>query len=431
MFPIVTLLAASGVAAHSGKQSYVYVSILDRAVDGRVEYPIADLAAMIDREVSTDLAAVERFAEENVALIAAYTGDHLSIGDGERDWRLEFTKVDVIETGALPYVRIHFTVEEDFAETPRAFTVDYDGIVHANPERDALVIIEHDFGSATFGNEATPIAGLSTGMTTRDITLDDVSLSSSLRALVAKGLDAVRYRTDVIVFTVVLLALTVYVTTDRRTRETAWALPRLSRRAAGLFGVFVVSHSATMWLATIGPVPVTATTATSLAAVALGALGLSMVRARPRFERIGIALLAIGPGLALAEIALFFGIDRTRPVVSMLAFNVGVELALVVVVFLAAPTILLLHRTPLAPLALTGAAIVAVVLAASILLEVLADVSTPLTGLANSAVTWPRSIGLGVGLAAVAAGVHVLSDRTGRMVPLAPESERDRKTEGS
>ncbi len=35
----------SNVSAHSGKQSYLYLTILDDGIEGRIEYPVRDLAA--------------------------------------------------------------------------------------------------------------------------------------------------------------------------------------------------------------------------------------------------------------------------------------------------------------------------------------------------------------------------------------------------
>ena len=47
------------------------------------------------------------------------------------------------------------TIDEAFAGVPRQFSVTNDGIIHAMPARDALLIVFTDFGSGTFNNEGT------------------------------------------------------------------------------------------------------------------------------------------------------------------------------------------------------------------------------------------------------------------------------------
>ena len=58
------------------------------------------------------------------------------------------------------YIIVNFAVDQEFASVPRSFTAAYDGIIHAKPERSALLIIGTDWGSGTFNNEADELIQL-------------------------------------------------------------------------------------------------------------------------------------------------------------------------------------------------------------------------------------------------------------------------------
>ena len=62
-----------------------------------------------------------------------------------------------------------------FDPPPRTFVVSYDGIIEADSDRSALLIIATDWGSGTFNNEANELVRFSAGDTVQTVDLDDPS----------------------------------------------------------------------------------------------------------------------------------------------------------------------------------------------------------------------------------------------------------------
>src|SRR6056297_4215702 len=86
----VLLGLAQPTAAHSGKQSYVYLNTYDDGLDGRVEYPARDLGPVLGIDFTDDPAVALATATANAEAIRAYTADHLELGDGDTSWALSF-----------------------------------------------------------------------------------------------------------------------------------------------------------------------------------------------------------------------------------------------------------------------------------------------------------------------------------------------------
>ncbi len=410
--------------AHSGKQSYVYISMYDSSMEGRVELPARDIEPILGFAIPEGQAPAEAAVEEHYAELVAYVDDHLTIGDGIEDWDLRFEDFGVLVTRNGTYVQLPFLIERDFGGAPpRTFVVDYSAIIEANPEKDALLLIEHDWSSATFANEGNDLLGFSVGRTEQTVVVDEVGTLESVATLLDLGVIAVRTLLEHLLIVVAIVLPTGLVAQGRHWSSGAPSAADAYRRAVRLIGTLLVANLAGMWLVGLGAVDlpdrfVSVAVVLALLAAAgwavLGAVRPAIVRA----ERVVVAAIGVVLGFGLGDLFIASGLDRSRRLLSLISYSLGVELALVVMAGLAFAALLFLGRTRAAPATLFGGAAVLSAFAVAWIGERLANDDWPIERVSTPIVWWPRSLFLMLLVVALCAGLAAWSSSSGRLRPV-------------
>ena len=412
-------LAPASVDAHSGKQSYLYVSVYDDGVDGRLEIPVVDLERVLDAQIPQSMGGASEAVRALTGEIIGYVREHLSFADDDGPWTLDLGDVlQILPTENGPYVVLPFAIDENFDRAPRAFTVDLSVIIESDAEKDALLIIEDDWSSATFDNGSEPLLAFSTGSTEQRVELGGASTAESMLAIRGIGTDAVRTGIDSLLIVVGVVTAAVMVPTASRKRVVSPA--RVVRRLASGLLVLAAGHSVTLWVAGTGvlaPSP-------RLAGI-LTALGLALVAAfvllawwRPTFWSIAtpvFAAVGVMQGFGLAAAFDAQDLDRRRPLTSLLAFNVGVEVAVLVLAVLVAIPLGLIRRTRLASAVTVGLGAALSGYALAWLCERLADTDWPIEEVADPLRVWPRNVVFVIIAIAVAAAIRQVEARSGRL----------------
>ncbi len=335
------LWGALSASAHSGFQSYVYVSIFDDALEGRVEYPIDDLGPVIDLDFPPEADDRLDVARSNADRIIAYTDLHLDLGDGEVAWELAFdSEFEMLETEAGDYLQVPFEVLETFDDAPRTFVATYSGIIESNPERDALFLVENDWGSATFGNEGEHLLGFSVGAETQLIDVEEVSMAESMTEVARRG--SVAVDRSLVILTTLVAVLAGAVLGNRRTGRPSSVRSALERLGARLtwFVVPMVAVTAVLGLSS--------TALTERTALGIGAIGTllaaSSVVVPPATARLVIGGAGAAAGAVLAQTFVFQQLDRSRPILAFIGFALGVIATVAFVTVLLLPLALLIRR---------------------------------------------------------------------------------------
>jgi hypothetical protein len=410
--------AGSTAAAHSGKQTYLYVSLFDDGVDGRIEFPAADLGDVLGLDFGSSAGRAAEVADANAAEITAYVADHFAIGDGEADWDVEFGDVEILPV-AGNYIVVPFTVQRDFDAAPRSFVMEFDGIIHANDQKDALLHIENDWRSAQFANEDDPIAGFSVGQTVQTVTITDVSMVESIAAGRGLGTDAVRTGIDQLLFVVALVVPIGLVARGRSVSDPAPTMPVVARRLARLLGISIVAHSATLWLVGLGVIDPSTRTTSILVALALLAMALyGVIRFGGRNDGVVVGILSLVQGLGLGLAFTATRLDRYDTLLPLLSFNLGVEVAVLIIAALTLAVTLPLRRTALAPIALYGSAVAIAAYAIGWLVERVGNTSISMEKVANPLRVWPRNLWIVIVIALAGTAVHWWTASRGRLRPL-------------
>lgn len=418
---------AAPVAAHSGSQSYVYLEVFQTEIAGRVEFPVRDINEVLDLDIPQEEAAAIPLVEEHLALLQAYADEHLTLGAEGEVWPLEFDGFSFLEVGGPnSYVVLHFTVAREFTETPRTFAADYDGIIHQKSERDALLLIATDWGSGTFNNESAELVRFTPGNTTQLVELGGRSFWRGLAGVIGLGVDHIRIGTDHILFILALVLPAVLVYSRRDGWRGAPGFGSSLWRVLKIVTMFTVAHTITLLLGGLGLVELPPALVETVIALSIAAAALHNIR--PLFIN-NEWLLAFGFGLfhgfGFAGLLSDLGLTQDRRFLSLLGFNLGIELGQAVIVLLVFPSLYLLRRTAYYVRAMYAASIALAAVATAWAVERMLGVDLNVTALVDRVVMWPRSLAIVALLTAGSVALLLVERRAGRLVAVAGDGPGD------
>lgn len=416
---VVVGLAPATASAHSGKQSYLFVSFFGDGIEGRAEIPVGDLGPVLGIDFPDAPGGLDNAVDAYSAEIEAYVAEHTGLGTATENWELDYGTTSILATENGPYVVLDFVVDEDIDNVPRSFVASFSVIIESDPERDALLVIQDDWSGAIFNNEERPLLGFSVGMTEQTVVLEDASTLSSVAAVRGIGTNEFRAGIDLLLLVAAATA-TMILVPFRRNESTPRPLSTVGRSAAACTGIFVLAFTITLWVVGLGVValPTRATAAIIAGALALQAVYLTAARFRPSARRLATAVFALAGGalgLGLGAAFVLRELDRSRPMTGLVAFQVGVLVAaLLVALFVGAP-LLLLRRTRYAA-ALVGVLSAVFLGSAIALLSALpANDDRLIREIAKPLRVWLRNTWFVLLAVAAAGAVRTIEQRAGRL----------------
>lgn len=438
-------LAPIDADAHSGRQSYLYLSIYDDAIEGRVEMPVGDLGRVLGLDIPANSAAARAVIGDLTGPIIEYVDQNMAFsgdpdsGDPDSDdwarWDIDLAdSLTILPTENGPYVVLEFVVDETFDEAATSFIVEFSVIIEADPDKDALLIIEDDWATATFDNGSEPLLGFSVGMTEQRVELAGASTIDSMAAIRGIGTDAVRTGIDLLLIIVAVVVPALLVPASRRSNVVSTT--QLARRFGVALGALIAGHTVTLWLVGSGVLAPSERLVGLLVASGLCAMAVFGLLSwwRPRLWSHApwvIVVVGLIQGLGLGAVVQAQGLDRRRPLTSLLAFHIGVEVALVVLVVLVAGPLVLLRRTRVSSIVSVALGMILLGYGMAWLGERIAQADWPIEKVANPLRVWPRNVAFVALAVAVAAAIRRSDQRSDRLRPIEdtppiPESAGER-----
>lgn len=333
---LVLLVAASGASAHSLGQSYLMLSILEDSISARVEIPIKNVNQVLGSTLREDNQLVEEELAPHVPALSAYVLERVRFAlDGE-DVALRYTGYRLFSLSWAQYAIIEFDLE-GLHGLPQNLEVEYGIIADLDRDHRSMLVIENNWRTSTFNDEANVILTF-----TPDDYRQQLDLSSSLSTwrgflgMIEIGTHHIAIGLDHILFIVALLLPSVM------RRNDSWWEPVPDFRMAFLHVVkvvtlFTIAHSVTLSLATLGYANLPPRLVESVIALSIILVALDIFV--PIFHRkIWIVVFAFGlfHGFGFASVLADMGINSGFKTLTLLGFNLGVEvgqLAIVIVVF--------------------------------------------------------------------------------------------------
>ena len=425
LVPLFGVLFTSNAAGHEGVETVIYLDIFpDGTAQGQIEHPITllneEFGIGLDPQTADEaaIAAIE-------PLIRSYNTENLSVvsADGT-PWELNFTgEVEPIETETQVYAAFRFDVENVFDSAPRVFDVTFDGVFEGGVHF-GVVVIRTDPVTGVFLNEGDTVPGfINSGSPTLPTNLDDPNIIRAFTGTVELGAQHIFIGTDHILFVLVLLipAVMMYSLAD------GWS-PVPSFRS-GLFRVlkiataFTLAHSITLTLG--GLEIVTLPSKLVETTIAISIVATAFHNLKPIFanrEALIAFIFGIFHGFGFAGLLSDLGVGNGQRVLSLLGFNLGVEIGQAVIILLLFPALFLLRRTRIYVPALRIGSIVLAGVATIWALERIFETTLGIDNVLERFTRTPRVFVLIAIATLLAAGIRQVEAIRGTLAPIEGDS---------
>ena len=419
---VATLLLVLGQAAvafgHTGNESYVYLDIYDNTVEGRVEFPIKDLNDVLgtDFPKNADRALVAAEAERE--LLYEYTDQHLELSEqAEGEWPLVFGDLETLGANG-GYIIVNFAVDQEFASVPRSFTAAYDGIIHAKPERSALLIIGTDWGSGTFNNEADELLRFTAEQPVQEVDLGDPSFWRGFTGVVILGAEHIEIGSDHILFIVALLLPSVLVFSKLARWQPSASFGSSLWRVLKIVTMFTIAHTITLTLGGLGIVEFSPVLVETIIAAFIILAALHNIRpVLMNKEWIIAFVFGLFHGFGFAGLLGDLGLTQSRQFVSLLGFNLGIELGQATIILMVFPALFIARRTRAYVPAMYAGSVVLIAVASTWVLDRALGVDLGVDWWVSAVLLWPRSILLIAAMYVAAVALYFFDKRRDALIP--------------
>ncbi|MGI4742742.1 MAG: HupE/UreJ family protein [Janthinobacterium lividum] len=366
--------------------SRVLLDLQATGVAAELQLPLGELQLALGQQLNvTD--HLETLVARSGAALRTYLLAHFHpVGPDGRPWSVVVSELAVgsaeqTDTGPYQELTAHLWLRPPAGAISRTFTLHYDVIMHQLVTHVALVAIRQDWDNGVLAEHPVEVGVIR--MNPRDNSIPPLAVAPAagsrwrgFQSMIALGMSHIAEGTDHLLFLLVLLLPAPLLVRFRRWGKfggVRYSLVCLLR----IVTAFTIGHSLTLLLGAVGWVhlpsqPVEVLIAFSILVSALHALR-PLFPGREAWVAAGFGLIH---GLAFASTLANLHLDAGRMGLSILGFNLGIELMQLLVIALTIPWLLLLSCTPAYPAVRVGGAVLAS-------LAALAWIAERLTGKAN------------------------------------------------
>ena len=370
----VALLAPFTSYAHSPGQSYVFLDVTPEGISGRIELPLDAL-----ERATGDLALAPLLdGDVNPDALEAYLRRRFAIGIDGEPLHIEFAKPEVFEIEIATFAVSTFAVTTP-TPVPDFIDVHYSLIVHALPEHRGGLVIENNFKTGVTDNHSQLSYFFAQARTDYRLNLLGEPLWQRVWNWIREGIIHIWIGFDHVLFLVSLLITAVVVRRDGRWEPESRFRESLLR-TIGVVTVFTIAHSLTLALAIKGWVTLPGRFVESV--IALSVLAIAIDNLKPMFGRRRwpvIFVFGLFHGLGFASVLEELALNFESKLISLVGFNIGVEIGQIVIALVLFPILFLLRRHNYVAFVLRPASIVIAAIALWWLITRVFNLETTLT----------------------------------------------------
>lgn len=335
--------------------SVVLLTVHPDRIDADLQIPLSELQAAIGQAVNDSSA---RLVERMGPQLRAYLLQHVrpQTPDGQ-PWAVSVGALSVQETqnpinGVYRELTAHLQLTPPAGGDIRRFVFHYDAVLHQVVTHKILVSVQQDWARGQLADESPTQVGLieldivNNRIVPLVVNLEPGSSWTGFGAMVQLGIRHIGEGTDHLLFLLVLLLPAPLLVSAGRWGRFGGVHYSLKRLLL-IVTAFTIGHSLTLLLGTLGWVRLPSQPVEVLIAVSILASAVHAVRpvfaGREAWVAAGFGLVH---GLAFADTLANLHLDAGPMALSLLGFNLGIELMQLLVIGLTIPWLILLSRTP-------------------------------------------------------------------------------------
>jgi hypothetical protein len=353
LLTLLFLLTGFGTFAHPMPNSTVSLSVMENSVAGEAKMSLSDLEAAM--KISLD-----ENRNVNTPFFMDYFRQHIKAYSGKNVWK---TSIDSIYTttefdtnvGKYREVIVYFKMLPPHRKNLRNFVLNYDAIIHQVVTHSILVFLKNDWNNGIRSEDGgKPLGTIYTNFQIGagkyeplEVNLKDGSYWTGFKGMFALGMEHIKEGTDHLLFLLVLL-LPATLTLNRKRwgnfGGTKYSIIQLLK----IVTAFTIGHSITLIISALGwihlPIlPVEVLIAISILVSAIHAI----YPIFPNKEVYVAGGFGLVHGLAFATVLSNLSLDISPLILSILGFNIGIEIMQLFVIILIIPWLILLSQTTL------------------------------------------------------------------------------------
>lgn len=365
-----------GLYAHPMPNSMIVLNIHEKHISGQILLPLSELQTAIGMGVNDHS---ERLVERLGDSLRTYLMAHIrpKSFEGVR-WAVRIGDIHLTEssdslTGKYKELTVQFEMSPPPNYDIRNFFFDYDVILHQVASHRALIHIKQDWA---LGMVREDTISQQIGVIEWDVvngklhpfmvSLQQGSLWEGFKRMVELGIDHIAEGLDHMLFVLTLLMATFPPSRQKNKITASWREGRLFY----IITAFTVGHSLTLLLGSFQWInlptkPIEIFIAFTILVSAFHALR----PIYPQKEVLIAGLFGLIHGMAFAQTLIPLDLSTTQMFLSILGFNIGIELMQLCIIVVVFPILFLLSKTPYYNLLRTIAAITLMTLACAWMIE--------------------------------------------------------------
>ncbi|MEM6963221.1 MAG: HupE/UreJ family protein [Bacteroidota bacterium] len=348
-------LLPSLLSAHAPDQSYLYLRVYKAGVGGRFEITAKDMNKALNLNLEDRLSM--KAIQPHVSAVQDYILSRASFKAGNQTYQIRFVEPTVLNLDEMEdFAQFHFELD-GITEMPEALDIYYDLLFDKDPIHKGMLVVEYNWKAGIVDNEALVSNIYSKDDTRQSLSLKDASLWKGFVALVKLGVWHIWIGLDHILFIVALILPSVMrrrETVSDVTSDSTW-IPVESFGTAFWYIIkiitfFTIAHSITLALASLNIVNLSSRIVESIIAFSIALAAFHNIT--PIFKQ-KEWIIAFGFGLfhgfGFASVLGEKGLSGDYMILSLLGFNLGVELGQVLIICMVFPVLFLLRKQKIYP----------------------------------------------------------------------------------
>jgi hypothetical protein len=343
--------------AHFPNQSYIYLQIQENSVTGRFEISTKDLnrvfgldlkPGLAKEDVVPHLSKIQEYVLQNASFDAVAGGSY----------QIRFTEPDILRAKAFgDFVLLKFELQ-GVQNVPEKIKVQYDAFIQDISGHTAMLVIEENTKTGVTNNESMYSLEFSPGKTKQELSTTEKFLLGPFLVMVKSGIWHIWIGFDHILFLLALLLPSVlrYRSKDEvpALHDDRWKpLERFNpalRNIIKIVTCFTIAHSITLCLAAFQIISLPSRLIESIIAISIALAAIHNIYPIVSSREWLIAFVfGLFHGFGFASVLAEKGLAGDYLGLSVLGFNLGVEIGQLAIIVLVFPILYTLRKTSLYP----------------------------------------------------------------------------------
>jgi hypothetical protein len=351
---LVLCLISPKVIAHQTPSTIVLLDVSPKTVSVELQLPLGELELAFGHEITKNpTTLIARFGPQ----LKEYLLAHIHPMTAENQpWQVEVTNMNVgksehTATGPYREITVHLVLIPPVGESTRKFIFDYDVIMHQLVTHSALVSIRSDWELGKTNKVPSEVGVIRVDTGTTLIYPLEINLEkggnwwTGFKGMLSLGMEHIKEGTDHLLFLLVLLLPATLTIKGKRWGDFGGIRYSIFRLLQ-IVTAFTIGHSITLLIGALGWIHLPTQPVEVLIAISILISAVHAVYPIfPRKEIYVASGFGLVHGLAFATVLSNLNLDGSTMVLSVLGFNIGIEMMQLFVIICVVPWIILLSQT--------------------------------------------------------------------------------------